>query len=223
MNFIQFYNELSQTNLDFSEFAIKNTDAQPFFIEGANLFEPDLAKYAFFIDEGVILKYHVSPLGKILYDNFYSRNSIIGLFPSVSYFDDYFEFTTLGDIRGIKIPLTALNSYPENLKNTLLFKNLQRELFWKDAIARMLGLNVHQKIYYILSIIYSFRGLHSWDNTYSIPKYITHEVLANIANVSRTRVSYVMSGLQKKNIITYDDNNRLVILDIDFLHENCGY
>ncbi|MBC2675952.1 Crp/Fnr family transcriptional regulator [Listeria booriae] len=223
MNFIQFHKEMFRVNSNFANYASENTDAIPFFIEGPTLFKPDLASYAFLILEGVVLKYHISPLGKMLYDNFYTRNSIIGLFPNIFYFDDYFEYTTFGNIRGIKIPLSRLDTYPDDFRNELFFRNIQRELFWKDSAARMLGLNVQQKIYYILSIIHNFRGVNPWDNTYSIPKYITHEILANVANVSRTRVSYVMSELQKQHIIMYNKDGRLIILDIEFLHDHCGY
>ncbi|WP_430536401.1 Crp/Fnr family transcriptional regulator [Listeria rocourtiae] len=223
MNFIQFHKELFRVNSDFSNYASNHADVQPFFFEGPSIFKPDLDKYAFLISEGVILKYHISPLGKMLYDNFYTHKSIIGLFPNIFYFDDYFEYTTLGNVSGLKIPLSTLDSYPEESKNELFFKNIQRELFWKDSAARMLGLNLQQKIYYILSIMYNFRGINPWDNTYSMPKYITHEILSTMANVSRTRVSYVMSELQKQNVITYNDDGKLVIQDIDFLHDNCGY
>lgn len=223
MNFIQFHKELFQVNSKFSKYAADHADTQEFFFEGPGLFQVDLEKYAFLVHEGVVLKYHISPLGKMLYDNFYTHNSFIGLLPNIFYFDDYFEYTTLGNIRGLKIPLSALDAYPEDLKNELFLRNIQRELFWKDSAARMLGLNLKEKIFYILSIIHNFRGVNPWDNTYSIPKYITHEILANVANVSRTRVSYVMSELQKENIITYSKEGKIVILDIDYLHDSCGY
>ncbi|KMT62099.1 Crp/Fnr family transcriptional regulator [Paenilisteria newyorkensis] len=224
MNFIQFHNELSDVNSKFSEYATNHTDTKEFFFEGPGLFQVDLEKYAFLVYEGAVLKYHISPQGKMLYDNFYTSKCIIGLLPNIFYFDDYFEYTTLTNVRGLKIPLSALETYPDELKNELFLRNIQRELFWKDSAARMLGLNLKEKIYYILSIIHSFRGIHpTWDNTFSIPKYITHEILANVANVSRTRVSYVMSELQKENVITYSKEGKIVILDIDFLHDSCGY
>ncbi|EUJ43482.1 hypothetical protein [Listeria rocourtiae] len=114
MNFIQFHKELSRINSKFSDYAIDHASTQELFIEGPGLFQVDLEKYAFLMYEGSVLKYHISPFGKMLYDNFYTSKCIIGLLPNIFYFDDYFEYTTLTNVRGLKIPLSILDSYPEN-------------------------------------------------------------------------------------------------------------
>ncbi|MBC1911886.1 Crp/Fnr family transcriptional regulator [Listeria booriae] len=226
MNYIEINKIKNKINTLFLENALAANATEPFSLERSSLInlKETKKKGYIFIKEGTVTKILSRPDGNIQFNLFYSFNDILGLIEPVDIPSFHFEYRAMTDITGFWIFLDWANQYiGEN--SELMIINLQREIFWKDLINKLLSLGATEKVYYLLIIISEYRFINEIATGRGIPKFVTHDVLSKVCGISREQVSRIISRLKKQGVVKGDKNGGLIIvnslylensLDIDF-------
>lgn len=171
------------------------------------LFQGEIPRHAFIIEEGVVRAYSVKTSGEESIAALFTKGDIFPLpwlFSTTS--NTLFYYEAMGDVRVSCIPKdefhTTISKDPAILKEVLQYINKQ----YTAMLVRITGLSQSRAIekisftfYYLL-----FRyGIESANGVYKIDLKLSHSMIASLTGLTRESTTTNLGVLKAKGIITY--------------------
>jgi hypothetical protein len=150
---------------------------------------------AFYVLDGMVCE---QLEGTEVFDKIYTRYSLIDKRLSPAFMYRSVNLMSVSEVTVARLNHQELLQLPVQEYQQLLRTQQLIESVWSTLRIRLLSLNVIQRVCYTLYVIVELQKAYGIRLYNRIPKYLTHELLAQLTCLSRTRVSYVMSDLRKK-------------------------
>ncbi len=186
----------------------KDVNRIRFFKKGSTLlFQGEIPRNAFVVEEGVVRAYTVKTSGE---------ESIVGLFTKGDIFplpwlfsttsNTLFYYEAIEDVRVTCIPKDefhkALDQHPELMKELISFSITQ----YTSMLVRITGLSQSraiEKISYIFYYLMFRYGIEGKDGNYKIDLKLNHSIIASLTGLTRESTTTNLGVLKEKGVLNY--------------------
>ncbi len=179
----------------------------------------------YLIEQGIVKIYALSKQGEERIHLFYAEYDVFPLMWAFKQAVRNVYYETLEPTTLWVIPLETFREYvsknPE-AANRLLEQAVGLFRLYAGRIDNLLRPNSHDRIAHVLISLTSRFGVQTAPNEYTIDAVLTHQDIGSSINLTRETASRALERLKKNGVITYDDERRIVIKDMEKLIKIVG-
>ncbi|WP_207694541.1 hypothetical protein DOK67_0000314 [Enterococcus sp. DIV0212c] len=199
-----YHTHLKETNSAFIlRLSEKETITTIWVNEHTNFTNKILPNHLYFIQSGYVKSSVIDKQGTLKSFDLLGPSEFLGLNTlfQVSKSDSPWLFTSLEKVKLVVIPYYKLNSADKEIFD-MLYKNFYHQAQKVHFSWYISSLSGYERVFTSLILLVHYLGKKS-KNYFTLPKFVTHSLLAEFSNVSRPYVTKVLLQLENKQLIRY--------------------